>query len=356
MRRGFLFRLWVLIAACVFASACTVQDTFTPAPPITETPRSIDWITAYFTDPTSPTASTNQGGFDEVLVADIDQARLSVDMAIYDFNLWSLRDALILAHQRGVEVRMVTDSDNMDEPEIQELKDDGIQVLGDRRQGLMHDKFVIIDRSIVWIGSTNLTAGSVYQNDNNMLRIRSQELADDYTTEFEEMFVDDQFGPGSPANTPHPQVTVNGTRLEVYFSPEDGVLVHLMELVRGAQESIDFLAYSFTTDKLADAMITRSKKGVTVQGVFDEDQYYSNAGTEFDTFKKAGLDVRLDGNPRLMHHKVIIIDGKIVITGSYNFTASAEERNDENVLIIYSPQVAAQYLTEFQRVFDMAQK
>ena len=64
-----------------------------------------------------------------------------------DLNLWSIRDALISAHRRGVDVRMVTDSDNMDEQEVQEIKAAGIEVLGDRHESLMHDKFVVIDRS-----------------------------------------------------------------------------------------------------------------------------------------------------------------------------------------------------------------
>jgi phosphatidylserine/phosphatidylglycerophosphate/cardiolipin synthase-like enzyme len=89
--------------------------------------------------------------------------------------------------------------------------------------------------------------------------------------------------------------------------------------------------------------------------VFEEDQYNANIGTEFDRLREAGLDVRLDGNPYHMHHKVIIIDGQIVITGSYNFSRSAEESNDENVLVIHSQAVAAQFLAEFQRVFGLAQ-
>ena len=70
----------------------------------------------------------------------------------------------------------------------------------------------------------------------------------------------------------------------------------------------------------------------------------------------AGLDVWLDGNPRLMHHKVIIIDGQIVITGSYNFSNNAEQNNDENTLIIHNQDIAAQYMTEFQQIYDLSQR
>ena len=87
----------------------------------------------------------------------------------------------------------------------------------------------------------------------------------------------------------------------------------------------------------------------------EEGQVKSNVGTEYDPFKQAGLDVRLDGNEGLMHHKVIVFDHAIVITGSYNFSASAETRNDENIVIIYSPEGAEQFLIEFQRVYSKAQ-
>ncbi len=102
-------------------------------------------------------------------------------------------------------------------------------------------------------------------------------------------------------------------------------------------------------------MLARSSAGVTVSGVFEESQYRSNIGTEFDLFRFNELDVRLDGNPRSMHHKVIIIDESIVVTGSYNFSASAEKSNDENTLVIHNSEIAALYLGEFRQVFFEAQ-
>ena len=66
----------------------------------------------------------------------------------------------------------------------------------------------------------------------------------------------------------------------------------------------------------------------------ETDQVRSDVGTEYAAFRKAGLDVHMDGNPGLMHHKVFIIDGQIVVMGSYNFTASAEKSNDENLIVI----------------------
>jgi phosphatidylserine/phosphatidylglycerophosphate/cardiolipin synthase-like enzyme len=88
----------------------------------------------------------------------------------------------------------------------------------------------------------------------------------------------------------------------------------------------------------------------------DEEQVMSNQGTEFDPFRQADLDVRIDGIAGLMHHKVFIIDQKIVAFGSYNFSQSAEERNDENLIIVYNPVIAQQFVQEFERVQAQAQK
>jgi phosphatidylserine/phosphatidylglycerophosphate/cardiolipin synthase-like enzyme len=249
---------------------------------------------------------------------------------------------------------MVTDSDNLDEPEIQDLKQAGIQVLGDRREGLMHNKFVIIDRQDVWTGSMNFTLNSAYRNNDNLVHIRAPRLAQDYTVEFEEMFENDRFGLGSPANTPYPSLKVGGTDLEVYFSPDDGVQKQIVRLIQGAQESIIFLAYSFTADEIADALLARAQAGVEVAGVMEGEQVQSNRGGEYDRLHGAGLDVRLDSNPNQMHHKVMIIDSQIVITGSYNFSKSAETNNDENILVLHNPQIASLFLAEFNRLFQSA--
>jgi len=309
------------------------------------------WFTIYFTQPSDPSAASYRGGPDDALAAAINQARISVDVAVYDLNLWSIRDALIATHRRGVTVRVVAESDNMDEQEFQDLKDAGIEVIGDRREGLMHDKFAVIDRNEVWTGSMNYTSGSAYLDNNNLIRLQSAKLAENYTHEFEQMFVDDHFGSNKTSGTPNPIVTISGSQIEVYFSPEDGTLEHILNAVGAAKQSIDFLAYSFTSDELGQALIKRARAGVTVRGVFDNDQYHSNAGTEFDTLRKEGIDVRLDGNSGLMHHKVFIIDGQVVITGSYNFSNNAEHNNDENTIIIHNPDIAAQYANEFQKIY-----
>ncbi|HNB52362.1 MAG TPA: phospholipase D-like domain-containing protein [Anaerolineales bacterium] len=324
-------------------------------PPTAVSPQTLNtsgvWYAVYFTDRTLERFS---GGPDEPLVEAIDQAQISVEVAAYDLSLWSVRDALLHAQARGVTVRVVMEADNADREEVQQLIAAGIPVVTDTSEdGWMHDKFIILDRQGVWTGSMNYTLNDAYRNDNNLIWISSPEVAEGYLKEFEEMFTEGLFGAESPREAGGRSFSVSGTNLEVWFSPDDGVSARIVELINSAEVSIHFLAFSFTSNDIADAIITRGEAGVLVQGVFDEGQL-DNPGGEFARMLTEGLDVRLDANPDKLHHKVIVIDGKIVLTGSYNFSASAEERNDENLVVIFSEEVARVYLEEVKRVVGEA--
>jgi len=322
---------------------------------LTPSPTPDDWWQVYFTVPQDARDGRYAGGPDEMLAEAIDQARLSVDMAMYNFNLWSIRDALVAAHQRGVNVRVVIDSDNINEPEVQDLIDAGIPVLGDQRESLMHHKFAILDRREVWTGSMNFSVGGAYKDANSLLRLQNLKVAEDFQVEFDEMFEDGLFGYASPTNTPYPVLSVAGDQVEVYFSPDDGVLDRLVDLVGEADQEVRFLAYSFTADRLAEAMLQQAQAGVEISGVFDRSQVRGNTGGEFARLNAAGLDVRLANTPNLMHHKVLIIDRQIVAVGSYNFTRSAEEYNDENMVIIANANLAEQYMQIYEALFADAE-
>jgi phosphatidylserine/phosphatidylglycerophosphate/cardiolipin synthase-like enzyme len=361
----------ILIAGALLITACTeVTPTITPDVDITVTPADeytpIDlqagyglrgsWFELYVTNPESPLSPQGTGGIDGPLVAAIDAARLSVDVAAYSITLNSVRNALLNAHDRGVTVRIVMESTNMDTSDVQRLLEAGVPIRGDNRAGLMHDKFMVIDRSEVWLGSMNFTDSGTYDSNNNMIRILSTKIAENYSVEFKEMFEDDKFGEDVVAQTPNPTVTLDGTRVDTYFSPDDHVLTALYTLLSESQESIYFLAFSFTSNELGAIVREKAEAGLDVKGVMDEEQVASNTGTEYDPFLQAGLDVRIDGIDGQMHHKVFIVDEKIVVLGSYNFSRAAEERNDENILIIYNEHIAEFLMQEFQRVYENAQK
>jgi phosphatidylserine/phosphatidylglycerophosphate/cardiolipin synthase-like enzyme len=353
-----------LLLLALFTSSCVIPAPDLPPPSLipspipseTSTEGASDRIQIYFTDPTTRRSQDYQGGPDEILAEDIGQARLTVDVAAYSLNLWSIRDALIKAYRRGVMVRIVMESDNMDNQEVQQIQDAGIPVVGDQREGLMHNKFIVIDRAVVWTGSMNFTVGGAYRDNNNLVRLQSGKAAQDYTNEFEEMFSHHLFGPDTIVDTPYPRFSLDGTPIEVYFSPDDGVESVILNLIQNAQESIDFMAYAFTSNDIGNAIEQKAQAGVKVAGVMDGGQVAASQGSEYDSFMQSGLDVRLDGNEYgLMHHKVIIIDKSIIITGSYNFTASAAESNDENVILIFNSSLARSFLEEFQRVYELAQ-
>jgi len=358
-----LFVCIAVISACVpVTSTATPQTNASPTPSTELTPIDLGagygmkgpWFELYFTDPTSPLASQYTGGPDGPLVKAINDAKLSIDVAAYSLSLNSVRFALINAHDRGVTVRLVMESDNMDRSDPHALSTAGIPIVGDDQPGLMHDKFIVIDKSEVWMGSMNFTDSGTYEDNNNMMRILSTKLAENYSVEFNEMFEEHLFGPDTRTATPHPELTLDGIELKNYFSPDDGVLGQLAPLLNSAQKSIYFLAFSFTSNELGDIVRAKDAAGLDVKGVMETEQVKSNQGTEYDPFLQAGVNVREDGNPEQMHHKVFIIDGKIVAFGSYNYSQAAETRNDENVIIIYNAGIAAQFMQEFDRVWKLA--
>lgn len=313
-------------------------------------------IEVAFTAPLYPEEAANRyGGLDEQLADAIDEAERTVDVAAYDFDLARVADALIRAHKRGLRVRLVTDSDYADELGPVRLEAAGIPVVYDERSAFMHNKFVVLDGAVVWTGSWNLTDYGTYRNNNNVVIIESAALARNYTAEFEEMFEEGAFGPTSPAETPYTQVEVGEILVENYFASEEKVASRIVELLEDAETSIRFLTFTLTDDDIAGTMNRKHREGVLVQGVV-ESRNAGGLGSDVEALQQAGAAVLKDGNPYNMHHKVIIIDGAIVITGSYNFTRNAAESNDENVLIIHSPGIAASYLREFERVYGLARE
>ncbi|PKL75152.1 MAG: hypothetical protein CVV27_16840, partial [Candidatus Melainabacteria bacterium HGW-Melainabacteria-1] len=288
----------------------------------------------------------------------IGSAKRSVDIAAFELDNHTIRDAILKAHADGRKVRVVTDSDYAHEPDLQALITAGIEVIEDKRSGLMHNKFVVIDHgtpeAAVWTGSMNMTDNCVTKNNNNSLLIRSPELAANFHMEFEEMFVAKAFGITSPNAVPHPRVTVGKTLIETHFAAEGRVAGKVAEALNRAEQSIHFMAFSFTHDAIGQVVaqkLTDPERPVTVRGVFEK----TGSGTQYSEYgklKALGADVRTDGNPKILHHKVFVIDGKTVITGSFNFSDSADQKNDENLLIIEDPELAKQYLAEFNRVYQ----
>jgi phosphatidylserine/phosphatidylglycerophosphate/cardiolipin synthase-like enzyme len=294
---------------------------------------------------------------EQAMLADIDAATTSVDVAAFEYDLESVADALIRAHERGVAVRLALDRENLEKPDDSEwagrVEAAGIPIAWEESTGFLHSKFAIIDNSIAWMGSWNFSNNGTYRNNNNLIRFTIPAIVENYAAEFAQMH-EGYFGNDKESLAPNPLVQTDTMFIENYFSPQDRPQPVLVEQIQAAQQSIRFLAFSYTSDPIAEAMIERHNAGVAVQGVF-ETRNANGIGAEYQRLKENGVDVLEDGNCYTMHHKVIIIDDATVITGSYNFTRRAEETNDENLVIIDSPEVASQYLEEFERVYNQAQ-
>ncbi|RRR65710.1 MAG: DUF1669 domain-containing protein [Candidatus Viridilinea halotolerans] len=295
---------------------------------------------------------------ERALLADLAAARRSIELASFEYNLTSLAEALVQAQARGVQVRLALDRENLADPRKAKwaglIEDGGIRISWQEGSGFLHSKFVIIDQRIVWTGSWNPTNNDTYRNNNNLLRISDAAIIMNYSVEFERMDAG-RFGSMKSGPTPNPLVEGKTWRAETYFSPHEPVRERIINLLANAQERIDVMAFAFTDDAIGAALLERHAAGVAVRGVFER-RNANGIGSEFPLLSAEGVDILHDGNCYTMHHKVIIIDQRIVITGSYNFTARAETINDENTLIIHDRNLAAAYSTEFARVYAQAQR
>ncbi|HSL30079.1 MAG TPA: phospholipase D-like domain-containing protein [Anaerolineales bacterium] len=337
----------------------------TQSSPVVSAPTSVNasgtWWEVYFTDPVNINNPADwQSSIAGRLVEKINAAQTSIHIASFEFDLTPVAEALIAARERGVDVRWVTDDEHgleADEDpghgQFALLQDAGIEVRSDNRSALMHNKFWIFDGQIVWTGSTNITQNGIFKQDNNVLVIHSPELAAIYEREFQEMW-DGQFGPRSPSTLDEQIATVNGSQIVVVFTSEDPALENaIVPLVESANSQIRFLTFAFTDFPLADAMSQRWNAGVDVAGVFETVGSETDAA-ELKTLMCRNVPVRQDGNPNFLHHKYIVVDERIVVTGSMNYSTNAETSNDENVIIIENPEIARLYLQEFERVWGLS--
>ena len=321
-----------------------------------------NWWEVYFTDPVNRDNPDQwQGSIEEEIIKKINNAKSSIHIASFEFDLTPVAEALVAAKQRGVEVQWVTDNEHGleadEEPghgQFEMLMKAGIEVRADDRTALMHNKFWIFDQQMVWTGSTNITENGIFDQDNNVLVIYSTDLAAIYEAEFQEMW-NGEFGPKSPSQLASQNTVVNGSTINVIFTSEDHAIEEaIIPLLNSAQKSIRFLAFSFTDYPMAKAMIDRAAVGVNVAGVFEK-VGSSTDSAELRTLYCAGVPARRDGNGGFMHNKVVIVDERYVVTGSLNFSTNAETSNDENVLIIDNPDIARLYMQEFERVWNLAE-
>lgn len=140
--------------------------------------------------------------------------------------------------------------------------------------------------------------------------------------------------------------------LGVYFSPYGGAASQVIDWIDRANETIHVLIYSFTNDDIGDAVMRAHQRGVEIKIVFEKSQI--SQYSEYMKLRTANVLVRNDTNSKLMHHKVAMIDRYIILTGSFNWSASAEERNNENLMVIRSENLATTFEEEFQKIWSIS--
>ena len=329
-------------------------------------------IKVYFTKPVnSPITSILPGitvsNMDDTIVSYIDKAVTTLDIAVYDNGSSKIVTAINNAYYRGVIVRYISTAITLNTALIG--LDWHIPVLKRLGTDVMHNKFVIINassttNSYLLTGSMNYTSSNMFDDYNNFVIIQDKALAQAYTTEFEEMWggsssnfnlISSRFGAQKMDNTPH-SFNINGTNVELYFSPSDATSNHINDALLSCNHTAKFAMFTFIDNTLGNTMINLHNAGKEVNGIIENINFI---GSEYQALKASGIDVLAhDMIPNSFHHKYAVVDASnadsdpLVITGSHNWTNSAENNNDENTLIIHDQYVASQYSDEFQTRFN----
>ena len=313
--------------------------------------------------------------FDDTLAAYIDRAQSTLDIAIYNFgnvNTAPVINAINNAYSRGVKVRIISEGGNTNS--ALPLINAAIPKLSSPTgagYGIMHNKFMIIDPftsnpddAVLWTGSTNWTDDQLNTDPNNIIIFRDQSIARAYRLEFNEMWGDtgmtynltnSRFGPFKTDNTPH-QFVIGGKNVECYFSPSDAVTSKITNEINNTNNLLCFSVMAFTRTDLANAVAARANSGVNTYGMVEDTG--SGGGNAFLIMQAAmGNDLRIDNHSFILHHKYLLADqgdsaaDPLVLTGSHNWSNSAETRNDENTVIVHDQQIANQYFQEFAKRF-----
>ena len=316
------------------------------------------------------------------LVRFINGAQRSLDLALYDLRLSppllsQLRQALTERAQAGVRVRICFDGDKPLRPDVAAGQDPAppgtnamVQSLGfpwRRIAGmkLMHHKFIVRDRTAVWTGSLNITDDAFTLMENNVVTIDSPEIAGFYALDFDEIWRRENFEGTGEIKTREVQLTYRGApaKVRVMFSPGCGLEIdaEIARRIKSAQRRVRICSLLINSGTLINALLGLLDAGrVQVDGIHDrtqqEDVYRDWQNVPSNRWKIAALlDIvtraRLvgkrstpytpSGRHDFMHDKVLVIDDT-VITGSYNFSRSAQ-LNAENILFLESAALAEQY-------------
>lgn len=247
----------------------------------------------------------------------IKNAKKSIHVTIYSLSDQSLINALNEKCTDGVSIEVIHDA-KTDQTGFNKLQ--SIEHYGLEMNGLMHQKILIIDGESVWIGSANFTTESLRLHDNLVSKVASPELAHTLLN-----------------SQPNRKFIIGNQLFEIWRLPEerDEGLERLLALIQGATKTIRVAMYTWTHPILTEAICAAHKRGVGVEILLDRGQAEGVGKATLKALVKSGVPVWLSGGQKLLHHKCMWIDGKILVNGSANWTRAAFSRNKDCFFILH---------------------
>lgn len=332
-------------------------------------------IKVYFTKPVDTSVATGKyavslpNAIDDTLVAYINRAKKSIDLAVYNFasspELADAAGALNRAYQRGVKIRVVYGKAT--NTAINQLDSNIGKQQTKESSALMHNKFWIFDvdspeNAIVWTGSTNYTEQQLSIDANNVIIMQDQSVAKTYLIEFNEMFGSEglqphakkaKFSSKKTDNTPH-YLKIGNSLMEVYFSPSDHTNNRILEAVHECDKELYGMFFYFTQEKLAEAILDGyNNKHVKTNIILSSSSFSTPETRAYLDCLGEDFKEKSPKESGIIHHKTLIGNPNFpqaqpfIVTGSHNWTASADKKNDENTIILYNDLIANLYFQEF---------
>lgn len=347
-------------------------------------------VDVYFNEPGTRRENMWNPDAVDVMIDLVDNASVSIDFAVMGFTYAPLVDAFERAFDRGVQIRMVGDAGHIGNYGYQMMRERELPLVVGNDAHIMHNKFMVVDDRFVFSGTANWSNTDLIHNSNNFYLIDSPYVAADFSLEFEQLFAG-VFGHNKVSQGGPRRYQVGDTSVETWFSPNEDAMGRILELVDASQDSVRFTIFAFTKDQVGSALIRKQaqfdektlasgksldlpfRERSSVAGVIDKSQLHSN-GQYHEVYRllAARIPMVQDGNDNSyqpgdyqagggrLHSKTMIIDtatdDPTVISGSFNWSASATQSNDEFLMVFKSPRVSALYDAYFETLWDNGSK
>ena len=311
--------------------------------------------TLYLQVPSTLPSTSIKTSFGEELVKLIDNAQYEISFAIYGLRGQDeILKALMDAQERGVSVKGVVDSDSHDKNYYSDTYAlyKYFEIVSDHKSYIMHNKFFVIDKSIVWSGSSNISdTGTGGYNANNCLVMSDVNIANIYLKEFNQMFYEKKFHNKKEVVT-YEDIQTEDSLVSIYFSPKSNTYeTALKKLIQNAHQYIYIPVFYLTHKDLAQQLIQAKNRGVEIKIILDATAA-RNKYSMHRELRKNGIEVKVENFGGKMHIKSIIVDYKYIVSGSMNLTKAGNSKNDENTIVVQNTNIAKQYKSYFLKLWE----